>query len=135
MALENQTTVWLALATALVAIVLMWRLTRSPKAKATPAAAGPEAASPQESMLLRFVVDEKGERTGETVAVDGSNFILKRQDGFYAVPMAQVESAGDQLRLKGTVDWEAAKREGEAWRERSHKVISYAPEELPKDES
>ncbi|MBI2077680.1 MAG: hypothetical protein HYT80_04815 [Euryarchaeota archaeon] len=90
--------------------------------------------SPGEKMLLRFVEDEKGTRVGETVAVEADKMIVKAPGGFLAIPVAQLSESGPGLKLTGTFDEAAAKKEGEAWREKSHKVITYDPKELPPDE-
>lgn len=133
MALQDEPVLWLALLVAVVAALLMRNLSRRSRTPAADAAAsGPPA---EEMMLLKFLVDENGVRRGETVALEGEGFVVKSGDAFYIVPKVLVADAGAQLALKGPLDWEAARREGDAWRERSHKVITYKEEELPKDEA
>lgn len=121
----------------LVIVFLMWRLARQAPGKPTPAAAAPAAAGEpaHESLLLRFVQDESGQRVGETVAIDGDRVVVKTPAGFVEVPAAKLQAKGDAVRLESGVDWDEARRLGDAWRERSHKVISYSETELPKDES
>ncbi len=93
-----------------------------------------EGENPHEAMLLRFIDDESGARVGETVAVEGSDFIVKDPKGFLAVPTTSVREEGKGLRLTQGFDEVEARRKGEAWREKSHKVITYSESELPKDE-
>lgn len=88
-----------------------------------------------DELLLRFVVDAAGQRQGETVAVDGDRIILKTPTGFASVPASRLKPEGASLRLEGEMDWAEAQREGEAWRTRSHKEITYSAEEIPKDAS
>lgn len=93
-----------------------------------------EKENPYDAMLLRFLDDASGARIGETVALDGGDFIVKDPKGFLAVPAASVREEGKGLRLNETFDEAAARAKGEAWRERSHKVITYSESELPKDD-
>jgi len=132
----NEVALGAAIVTAVIAFALMWRLSRS--ARATPAgAAAPsmETGAPRDDLLLRFVHDASGARRGETVAVEGAHVILKTPEGFAAVPAERLKAEGPTLRLEGEVDWEAARREGEAWRSRSHKEITYTSDEIPQDAS
>jgi hypothetical protein len=85
-------------------------------------------------LLLKFVVDADGTRRGETVAVDGQRLIVKDGPVFFSAPLDAFEARGEDVAVTGPVDWEAAKVEGEAWRERNHKVITYTEAELPKDD-
>lgn len=136
MALQDEPTVWLALAIAAVAVVLMFRLSRKGPARPTVThiSEGGEVPEEQQGMLLQFVHDESGTRRGETVAVDGDQFVLKTPDGFALVSTAKVTKVDGTLRVAPDVDWPAARAAGESWRERSHKVIDYADDEVPKDE-
>lgn len=95
----------------------------------------PMAAKPGEELLLKFVADGDGTRRGETVAVEEGKLILKNGPDFFAAPLESFEDAGDEVKVVGPVDWEAAKAEGEAWRDRSHKPVDYDESELPPDEA
>ncbi len=136
MVYENETMMWVALGLAGLATLLMWQLGRGAKAKPTMADApgGGAAGAGFDHLLLRFVHDASGERKGETVAVEGDQVIVKNQEAFFQVPANQLEESGAGLKIAGDLDWDAARRAGEAWRERSHKVIEYRPDEVPKDE-
>lgn len=68
-----------------------------------------------EPYLSRFVVDGSGERQGETISISGDRVIVKREGAFHSVALAAVTIESGELVAHG-VDWEAAKREGEAWR-------------------
>ena len=115
------------------AIILVLLVRLATKARSQTAAVA-ETENPHDGMLLRFLEDESGARIGETVAVEGDDFIVKGPKGFMAVPTASVREEGKGLRLTQPFDEESARVKGEAWRERSHKVISYSDAELPKDE-
>lgn len=135
--MQSDVVMYAALAVAAIAGVLMWLASRP--GNAAPAAAGKASSdlpvAGGEEFLLKFVVDSTGTRKGETVAVDGDRIIVKAPDGFASVPSARLRAEGGSLVLDGAVDWDAARRDGEAWRERSYKEITYKPEELPKDEA
>lgn len=90
--------------------------------------------SPGDGLLLRFVEDEGGRRVGETVAVEGADLVLKDAQGFLVVPITGVEENGPGLRLRGALDEAQARAKGNAWREKSHKLISYDPSELPPED-
>lgn len=135
MALLDHPAALVALLAALVLAFLMWSLVRkTPRAVPAGTAAAP-AQETDDSLLLKFITDENGEKLGETVAVEGDRVLLKVSDGFVSVPAAKVKHEAGALRLDFGVDWDEAKRLGEEWRSRSHKVITYSEAELPKDES
>lgn len=115
------------------AIILVLLVRLATKARGAESSATMQE-NPREAMLLRFLDDDAGKRIGETVALEGDDFIVKDAQGFLAVPAAQVREEGPGLRLSGALDLEGSRRKGEAWRERSHKVITYSESELPKDE-
>jgi hypothetical protein len=115
------------------AIILFLLVRLATKARAQEAAAT-EAENPHESMLLRFLSDESGARVGETVAIDGTDFIVKGSAGFLAIPTDAVREDGKDLRLTRGFDEASARQKGETWRERSHKVITYSEAELPKED-
>ena len=115
-----------------VIVVILVRM--SMRARQAEAQLSMSQESSGEKMLLRFVEDEKGARVGETVAVEGDQMIVKAPGGFLAVPTSQLSESGAGLKLTGTFDEAAAKSAGEAWRVKSHKVITYDAKELPSDE-
>lgn len=126
---------WDVAAFILVFLVIVGLLIRlSMKARRTQEAEATSSESAHEKHLLRFVTDESGKRIGETVAVQGSDFIVKDAKGFLAIPTADVKEEGEGLRLTGAFDEAAARTKGEEWRTRSHKVITYAESELPPDD-
>jgi hypothetical protein len=116
------------------AIILILLVRLATKARRQTAATTTQQENPAEGMLLRFLDDESGTRIGETVALEGDEFIVKGPNGFLAVPTASVREEGKGLRLTQSFDPTSARQKGEAWRERSHKVITYADSELPKDD-
>ena len=114
-----------------IILVLLVRLATKARAQTTTV---PETENPHEGMLLRFLDDESGARVGETVAVEGDDFIIKDPKGFLAIPTASVREEGKGLRLTQRFDEVSAREKGEAWRTRSHKVITYSESELPKED-
>jgi len=134
--LADSNTVLMAFFLLLAFVCMVWMAMISRRAKAAQVAAEAAAGTPtREGDLLKFVVDEAGNRKGETVALEGDAFILKTSEGFARVPTHAIEAQGAELKVKGDVDWAQARRDGEAWRERSHKVVPYRPEELPPEEA
>lgn len=65
--------------------------------------------------MVRFVDDEKGERMGETISLTADHAIVKRDGAFHAVPLESIRVTPTTL-VATNVDWEKARREGEAWR-------------------
>ncbi len=70
------------------------------------------------SLLSRFVVDKDGNRAGESISVYKDLLIIKREGTFYAVPLKHVDAHGDELRVKGIVQWEKAAEMAEEWNQR-----------------
>ncbi len=69
------------------------------------------------SLLSRFVVDKNGDRVGESISVHRDLLIIKREGGFYAVPLKHVDASGEELRVKGIVQWEKAAEMAEEWKQ------------------
>lgn len=119
---------------AIFAVILFLLVRLATKARSSPSATTTPQENPHEAKLLRFIDDESGTRVGETVAIEGDDFIVKGPQGFLAIPVTSVREEGKGLRLTQTFDEVEARRKGESWKERSHKVITYSESELPKDE-
>lgn len=122
----------LFLALFVLVVIMLIRAAGSAR-KAHEAQAAAEEA-PADRLLLRFVEDPQGRRVGETVAVEGDDLVLKDAAGFLVVPVGSVEENGPGLKMKEPLDESAARRKGDAWRERSHKVITYQESELPPED-
>src|SRR5687767_10158810 len=56
-------------------------------------------------LLVKFARHE-GSVVGESVALDGDDVILKQAGEFKAVPRAQCEVVGEEIVVKGAVDWD-----------------------------
>lgn len=126
---------WDVAAFILVFVVIVGLLIRmSMKARRAQEAEAMTSDPSSEKLLLRFVTDEHGKRIGETVAIEGPDFIVKDAKGFLAIPTARLEEKGEGLRLTEPFDESAARSKGEEWRTRSHKVITYSESELPPDD-
>ncbi len=88
----------------------------------------------EDAWLLKFVQHEGGV-VGETVARDGDQLILKQAGVFKAVPIAQATVHGDEVVLKGDIDWDAAIAAGSAWHASNTKGIDpLVSEHLTKSE-
>lgn len=140
MALHNDPVLLFYLLLAIAVIAYLISLSVRARRRATPPEAaaretpGEEEKRPGEDLLLKFVEDSEGKRYGETVAVEEGHLIIKDGQTFYRAPVEHFEKSGEGVLVKGDVDWDEAKRAGEAWRERSTKVIEYDEEEIPPED-
>lgn len=69
------------------------------------------------SLLSRFVIDKHGNRVGESISVYNDLLIIKRKGDYYAVPLKHVDVSGEELRVKGVVQWEKAAEMAEEWKQ------------------
>lgn len=65
-------------------------------------------------LLLKFVRHD-GHVVGETFARDGDRLILKQAGVYKSVPLAMASVDGDEVELRGDIDWTHAIEEGSAW--------------------
>lgn len=65
-------------------------------------------------VLCKFAVHD-GSVVGETVAVDGDRLILKQAGAFKSVAATLAHVEGDEVHLRGDIDWPAALEAGAAW--------------------
>lgn len=86
--------------------------------QAAQAARRATAASPRADPILRRFVHHEGAVVGQAIAVQGDRVLLRQGTVHKAVPLAQLERDGDDLRLLGTVDWMDAEKDGSAWAQR-----------------
>ena len=123
MALESGELAALGGVLVVLVAVLAYNLIRAKTSplQARPAADGAEEPS-VDARLSRFVVHE-GNVVGETVAVEGDQLVLKQAGAYKLVPAAQTELAGDELQLRGDIDWKAAEAAGAAWHESNSKGV------------
>lgn len=68
------------------------------------------------ALLSRFVIDKDGNRIGESISVHKDLLIIKRDNDYYAVPLAHVEEVDDELRVRGVVQWERARDMAQEWK-------------------
>lgn len=141
MAFHNDPVLLFYLLLAIVVVGYLISLSvRARKGQASAEAGGAETTAeeeekrPGEDLLLKFVEDADGKRYGETVAVEEGSLIIKDGQDFYKAPVDRFEGSPQGVLVKDDVDWEAAKEAGEAWRERSTKVIEYDEEEIPPED-
>ncbi len=118
--MPEQTTILYSLAgVALILLALIWfnnQQMKLEKERGTtqPAGSDEEEGDIEDAWLLKFVQHD-GDIVGETVARDGDQLILKQAGVFKAVPVAQASVHGDEVVLKGDIDWDAAIEAGTAW--------------------
>lgn len=88
-------------------------------------------------ILSRFVEDKDGEAIGETVGMDGDLVVVKAKGEvkYLALPRIALSAQQDSFRVTGTVDWGEAEAQGQAWKERQHRLVEYSDDELPQDET
>lgn len=70
------------------------------------------------ALLSRFVVDKDGNRVGESISVYKDLLIIKREGDYYAVPLKHVDASGEELRVRGVVQWKKAAEMAEEWEQR-----------------
>lgn len=75
-------------------------------------------------LLCRFVVDIKGNKIGESVAVKDDVIIVKVGSRYLGVPLKHVEEEEKTLLVKGLVDLDKAEEMGEKWRQESFHEIN-----------
>ena len=66
--------------------------------------------------IARFVVDSEGKRIGESISVFEDLLIIKRDDKFYAIPFKHVELKGDEIHVKGIIQWKKAEELARRWK-------------------
>jgi len=76
-------------------------------------------------LLCRFVVDIKGNKIGESVAVNDDIIIVKAGSRYLGVPLKHVEEEEKTLLVKGLVDFDKAEEIGERWRKESFHEIDH----------
>ncbi len=114
---EHQTTLYTLLAVlAILVAVLMYNNSRARREADRPADSAEDERGVDDVWLLKFVRHE-GDVVGETVAREGDHLILKQAGVFKTVPTALATVAGDEIVLRGDIDWDAATAEGMRWHE------------------
>lgn len=65
--------------------------------------------------ISKFVVNEKGDRIGESISVFEDLIILKKENSYYAVPFKHVEIKDQEIHVKGVIQWDRAKKLASRW--------------------
>ncbi len=68
------------------------------------------------SYIARFVVDLQGKRIGESISIFEDMLIIKKGEKFYAIPFKHVEMRGDEIHVKGVVQWDKAEQLAKRWK-------------------
>ncbi|HEC77207.1 MAG TPA: hypothetical protein ENI33_08150 [Thermoplasmatales archaeon] len=66
--------------------------------------------------LAKFVVDSEGKRIGESISIFEDMLIIKKEEKFYAIPFKHVELAGNEIHIKGIVQWDRAENLAKRWK-------------------
>lgn len=119
----------LLLALAVVAWAGKGVLAAPRKAAAAAEAPGP-GPSRDQALIARQVVDEQGQRLGETVRVEGDDVIVARGGSFLLVPRASLEEQGEKLKAVA-INLAEAEARGEAWRKQQEDVMAYDDQGMP----
>lgn len=67
------------------------------------------------ALISRFVVDINGKKIGESISLFGDMLIIKKEDGYYAIPLKHVERRGEEIHLKGVIQWDRAEELAKEW--------------------
>ena len=65
--------------------------------------------------ISKFVVNEKGDRIGESISVFEDLIIIKKENSYYAVPFKHVEIKNHEIHVKGVIQWDRAKKLASGW--------------------
>ncbi len=82
-------------------------------------------------LISRFVLDTEGNSLGETLTVTEGEVVIKREDGFYAVPPDAILEKSGTLLADGNINWEKAKDAGTRWEEENLDRMEYNEEGMP----
>jgi len=77
-------------------------------------------------LLCRFVLDIKGNKIGESVAVNNDVIIIKSGNTYLGVPLKHIEEEEKTLLVKGLLDLSKAEEMGEKWRQESFNKINHS---------
>jgi len=66
--------------------------------------------------IARFVVDSEGKRIGESISVFEDLLIIKKGEKFYAIPFKHVELRGEEIHVKGVIQWDKAEELAKRWK-------------------
>lgn len=80
-------------------------------------------------LLCRFVLDNSGNKIGESIAVNDDVVIVKSGSKYLGFPLKHIEEEEKTLLVKGPVDFSKAEEMGEKWRNDSFQKID-TPEEI-----
>ena len=66
--------------------------------------------------IARFVVDSEGKRIGESISVFEDLLIIKKGEKFYAIPFKHIELRGEEIHVKGVIQWDKAEELAKRWK-------------------
>ena len=98
----------------------------NPRAPSAP----PPSNDGDQHLVAREVVDEQGQRLGETVRIEGGDVVVKAEGSFLVLPKTALQAAGEKLRVL-EFNRAQAEAQGEAWRKRQEDVMRYDAQGLP----
>jgi len=74
---------------------------------------------PKDHLLSRYIKDSKGKVVGESIGVEGKYIIMKNGLKFYSIPLRNIVELETELRLKGRINRDKARKLGEEWRKKA----------------
>jgi len=77
-------------------------------------------------LLCRFVLDGKGDKIGESVAINDDMIIVKAGSRYLSVPLKHIEEEEKTLLVKGLLDFSKAEEMGEKWRQESFNEVDHS---------
>ena len=80
--------------------------------------------------LARFVINNQGEKIGESIAVNKDILIVKDNDVLLGIPLKHISFEGKKLLAKGLIDTTKARKLGSDWKKEAYKEITYPDEDL-----
>lgn len=80
-------------------------------------------------LLARFVINNQGEKIGESIAVNNDILIVKDNDVLLGIPLKHISFEGKKLLAKGLIDTTKARKLGSDWKKEAYKEITYPDED------
>lgn len=75
----------------------------------------------KQDLVCRFVIDGKGAKIGESIAVDKDILVIKSGEKYLGVPLKHVKKQKNRLQVRGLISRENAEKLGEQWLKHSNR--------------
>lgn len=73
------------------------------------------------SLTCKFVVDGKGSKIGESIAINKDLLIIKSGKKYLGVPLKHIKKQKNKLQVRGLISREKAEKLGERWLKHSNR--------------